>query len=622
MKITEKQSIVIKFAGDSGDGMQVTGGLFTSGSAITGNDIATFPDFPAEIRAPLGTVAGVSGFQIRFGSAPVHSAGDACDVLVAMNAAALKSNIENLKPQGILIVNSSGFDNRNLRLAGYNPMDQPLKDAEARGFMLIDVDLSKVAKKTLESYGLGSKEMERGKNMVALGMLSWMFSRPLDTILALAESKFRSKGDWKKWNKELIQAGWNLGDTMELFHERYEVRPASLPPGTYRGISGNEALALGLLCAAQKAGLKLFLGAYPITPASDILHELVKHKDKGVDTFMAEDEIAAICAAIGASYGGALGVTASSGPGIALKTEAMGLAVTLELPLVICNVQRGGPSTGLPTKTEQSDLLQAVWGRNGEAPMVVLAASSPKDCFNMAYKAVKIALEHTTPVLLLSDGYIANGAEPWKFPTFNELPEIIPRLIQPHTALEQTEPYLPYKRNNDFSRTHAVPGTPGMQHRIGGLEKQVETGHVSYDPQNHEKMVRLRQSKVEAVAETLPAVKPLLGPTQGALLILGWGSTLGAITEAVEKAQLAGMDVTQAHLKYIHPFPPHFFEFLKGFKIILIPEMNSGQLTALIKAKAPHKLNLHVLSKVQGKPFYATEIFNTIQEMYHGNTEA
>jgi 2-oxoglutarate ferredoxin oxidoreductase subunit alpha len=605
LKEIEIESVVIKFAGDSGDGMQVTGGIFTSGSALAGNDIATFPDFPAEIRAPIGTVAGVSGFQIRFGSIAVHTPGDECDVLVAMNAAALKSNLSTLKNNGIIIVNSQGFDARNLRLAGYPADATPLEHAISLGYNVINVDLSKVARETLADKGLGTKETERGKNMVALGLISWMYHRPLDTILALTEQRFGKKGEWSEWNKLLVKAGWNFGETIELFHERYNLRPASMKPGVYRGIAGNEALALGLLAASQKAGRSLFLGAYPITPASDVLHELAKYKRLHVDTFMAEDEIAAICASIGASYGGSLGVTVSSGPGIALKTEAMGLAIALELPLVICNIQRGGPSTGLPTKTEQADLFQAVLGRNGESPLIVIAPGSPKECFEMAFWASKLSLEHTTPVMLLSDGYIANGAEPWCFPSIKNLPVIVPAV-----ASDSETPYLPYERDENLVRKLAVPGTKGMQHRIGGLEKQARTGNISYDPDNHEQMVWIRKRKVENIARFIPPIKLEQGSMDASVLILGWGSTLGAITTAVEMAQNAGLKVAQAHLRFIHPFPENMATFLAGFTTVLVPEMNTGQLAFMLKATFPAQVVS--LSKIKGKPFSAKEIFDKI----------
>ncbi|MCZ2129737.1 MAG: 2-oxoacid:acceptor oxidoreductase subunit alpha [Bacteroidia bacterium] len=613
MTIVEKElnSVVIKFVGDSGDGMQVSGNLFTSTSALAGNDIATFPDFPAEIRAPIGTVAGVSGFQIQFGNERVYSPGDSCDVLVAMNAAALKSNLNTLKSDGIVIANSLGFDAKNLKLAGYPADADPLGEVQTKGYKLINVDLTKVAKETLSDKGLGNKEIERGKNMVALGLVCWMYQRPLDKVFALTERRFGKKGEWAEWNKMLIQSGWNFGETIEVFNERYVVKPAPLQPGKYRGIAGNEALALGFVAAAHKAKLRLFLGAYPITPASDVLHELAKHKKRGVDSFMAEDEIAAICAAIGASYGGNLGLTVSSGPGMALKTEAMGLAVSLEIPLVICNIQRGGPSTGLPTKTEQADLFQAMFGRNGECPMIVLAASSPKECFEMAFQAAKLSLEHVTPVILLSDGYIANGAEPWRFPSLKDLPEIKTKFAHAETD------YQPYARDENYVRQWAVPGMKGIQHRIGGLEKEDITGNVSYDPDNHQKMTELRQKKVDKVVDFIPELSIMNGPDTGKLLVLGWGSTLGAITTAVLDAHKSGINVSQAHLRYLNPFPKNLEKVLANFDKILVPELNMGQLSFILKSK--FNAEIIQLNKVKGKPFLAREILEKIIEINHGS---
>ncbi|MBX2985342.1 MAG: 2-oxoacid:acceptor oxidoreductase subunit alpha [Bacteroidia bacterium] len=613
MTIVEKElnSVVIKFVGDSGDGMQVSGNLFTSTSALAGNDIATFPDFPAEIRAPIGTVAGVSGFQIQFGNERVYSPGDSCDVLVAMNAAALKSNLNTLKSDGIVIANSLGFDAKNLKLAGYPADADPLGEVQTKGYKLINVDLTKVAKETLSDKGLGNKEIERGKNMVALGLVCWMYQRPLDKVFALTERRFGKKGEWAEWNKMLIQSGWNFGETIEVFNERYVVKPAPLQPGKYRGIAGNEALALGFVAAAHKAKLRLFLGAYPITPASDVLHELAKHKKRGVDSFMAEDEIAAICAAIGASYGGSLGLTVSSGPGMALKAEAIGLAVSLEIPLVICNVQRGGPSTGLPTKTEQADLFQALFGRNGECPMIVLAAGSPKECFEMAFQAAKLSLEHVTPVILLSDGYIANGAEPWRFPSLKDLPEIKTKFAHAETD------YQPYARDENYVRQWAVPGMKGIQHRIGGLEKEDITGNVSYDPDNHQKMTELRQKKVDKVVDFIPELSIMNGPDTGKLLVLGWGSTLGAITTAVLDAHKSGINVSQAHLRYLNPFPKNLEKVLANFDKILVPELNMGQLSFILKSK--FNAEIIQLNKVKGKPFLAREILEKIIEINHGS---
>jgi len=602
----EIESVIIKFAGDSGDGMQVSGSLFTSTTAIYGNDLSTFPDFPAEIRAPAGTVAGVSGFQIRFGSSLVHTPGDECDVLVAMNAAALKSNLSSVAPQGIIIANSSGFDSKNLRLAGYQADDLPLEQAEKMGFKVLNLDLSKVSKETLLGEKISTKELERGKNMVALGLVCWMFNRNLDQVLELTKQRFAKNPAWAEWNQRLVKAGWNFGETIELFHERYQVNAASLPSGKYRGVSGNEALALGLVAASHKAGLQLFLGAYPITPASDILHELAKLKHLGANTFMAEDEIAAITSAIGVSYGGNLGVTASSGPGIALKTEAIGLAVMLELPLVICNIQRGGPSTGMPTKTEQADLFQAIFGRNGECELIVVAPGTPKECFDIAFQAVKLSVEHMTPVMLLSDGYIANGAEPWKFPSMKNLAQITP-------PIAEAIPYKPYLRDGNLVRQWAFPGMKDMQHRIGGIEKEDITGNISYDPLNHHKMVYLRKEKVAKVAKSIPPQLILQGPQKGKILVIGWGSTKGAITSAVETAHKAGIEVSQIHIQYLHPFPENLGDILSSFEYILIPELNTGQLAFILKAN--FQIHPICFNKVQGKPFFAKEIFDKLIEI-------
>ncbi len=614
----ELQSAVIKFAGDSGDGMQVSGGLFTSGSALAGNDIATFPDFPAEIRAPMGTVAGVSGFQVRFGSQAIHSPGDQYDMLIAMNAAALKNNLASMKEKGIIVINTPGFDSKNLRLAGYAPTDNPIADIKNKGFQLIEVHFSKVSQEILKEEGLSQKELERGKNMVALGLACWIYRRPISTILTLTEQQFIHKNQWADRNKKLVQAGFNLGDTMEIFHERYVVRQAPMAPGQYRGISGNQAMALGFLAAGHRAGLNVFLGAYPITPASDILHEMARFKSYGVDTFMAEDEIAAITAAIGASYGGNLGITASSGPGMALKTEAIGLAVSLELPLVICNVQRGGPSTGLPTKTEQSDLFQAMFGRNGECPVPVIAASSPKDCFYAAFKAAKIALEFMTPVILLSDGYIANGAEPWKYPSIDDMPE-----IKPNFSPKEQEHYQPYARDHKGARFAAIPGTPGKHHRIGGLEKDALSGNISYEPLNHHAMTQWRKTKVDNVVVHAPNLSFIQGNSNSQLLLAGWGSTMGAITTAVENAIKAGYDVAQTHFHFIHPLPANTQEFLSSFQHIIIPELNTGQLAYIIKAQTG--IQPITLSKVKGQPFFAKDILDFIVSHFHqtqtSNTE-
>ena len=518
------EQVIIKFAGDSGDGMQLTGTQFTNTAALFGNDLSTFPDFPAEIRAPQGTLAGVSGYQLHFGSVNIYTPGDKCDVLVAMNAAALKANLKNLKEGGIIIANSDGFDPKNLRLANYPDGKSPLEDDTLGKFNVITMDVTKMTRAALVDSGLGTKEIDRAKNMFVLGFLYWMYNRSLAITIKFLEDKFGKKPAILDANLKVLRAGYNYGDTTETFRTRYQVQPAKMATGSYRNIMGNQATAIGLVAASHQAGIPLFVGTYPITPASDILHELSKHKSFGVKTFQAEDEIAGICTAIGASFGGSLAVTTSSGPGIALKGEAMGLAIMLEIPLVVINVQRGGPSTGLPTKTEQSDLLQALYGRNGEAPMPVIAAYSPGNCFYTAFEACRIALEHMTPVMMLSDGYIANGAEPWQYPTSADLKKIDVKFATEKNG----EHFLPYKRDEKLSRQWALPGTKGLEHRIGGLEKQHETGNISYDSDNHQFMVRMRESKVEKLLIIFHN-KHLIQTEKGKLLVVGWGSTYGAI---------------------------------------------------------------------------------------------
>jgi 2-oxoglutarate/2-oxoacid ferredoxin oxidoreductase subunit alpha len=599
-------NVIIKFAGDSGDGMQLTGTQFTNTAALFGNDLSTFPDFPAEIRAPQGTLAGVSGYQLHFGSVEIFTPGDYCDVLCVMNAAALKANIEFLRKGGTLIANTDGFDAKNLRLA--NIEKNPLEDGSLDGYQVIKIDVTKMTRAALTDSGLGVKEIDRAKNMFVLGYLYWMYNRTMDHTLKFLEEKFGKKPEILQANIKVLKAGYHFGETREE-SARYTVQPAKITPGTYRNIMGNQATAIGLIAASQKSGLQLFYGTYPITPASDILHELSRHKSFGVKTFQAEDEIAAICSAIGASFGGSLGVTASSGPGIALKAEAMGLALMLEIPLVIINVQRGGPSTGLPTKTEQSDLMQAVYGRNGEATMPVIAAATPSDCFNMVFEACRIAIEFMTPVIFLSDGYIANGAEPWMFPKSSDLPEIKVNFIKEKNAGDK---FLPYKRDEKLSRPWAIPGTKGLEHRIGGIEKQHETGNISYEPQNHEFMVRMREAKVEKVAEHVPEQKIEVGTEKGKLLILGWGSTYGAIKSAVLKARAEGYDVSHAHLRYIKPFPKNLGEVLYNFEHIIIPEMNTGQLIKMIRDK--YLIPAEGLNKIQGMPFAAEDIYTKIVE--------
>ena len=602
-------NVIIKFAGDSGDGMQLTGTQFTNTAALFGNDLSTFPDFPAEIRAPQGTLAGVSGYQLHFGSVEIYTPGDFCDVLVVMNAAALKANIRHLKKSGIIIANTDGFDAKNLRLAGVADGKSALDDGSLEGYNLIRIDVTKMTRASLANSGLGTKEIDRAKNMFVLGFLYWMYNRPMEHTLKFLKEKFGNKADILNANLSVLKAGYHFGDTREEFTTRYTVNPAKMPAGVYRNIMGNQATAIGLIAASKKSGLQLFYGTYPITPASDILHELSKHKNFGVKTFQAEDEIAAICSSIGASFGGSLAVTASSGPGIALKAEAMGLALMLELPLVIINVQRGGPSTGLPTKTEQSDLMQAVYGRNGESPIPVIAASSPSDCFTMVYEACRLAIEFMTPVILLTDGYIANGAEPWQFPKEADLPEIKVKFIKEKNAGDK---FLPYKRDEKLSRPWAIPGTKGLEHRIGGIEKQHETGNISYEPQNHEFMVHMREAKVQKIADYIPEQKIEVGTNKGKLLILGWGSTFGAIKSAVLQAREKGYDVSHAQLRYIKPFPKNLGEILYNFEHVLIPEMNSGQLIKMIRDK--FLIPAEGLNKVQGMPFAAEEIFKKIEE--------
>ena len=600
--------VVIHFAGDSGDGMQLTGTQFTTSSAIAGNDLNTFPDFPAEIRAPAGTTYGVSGYQIHFGSRKIHTPGDRSDVLVAMNPAALRVNLKHLRDGGIIIANNQGFSPKNLKLAGYDK--NPLEDGSLSNYQVYRVDISKLTANALEDLNLGSKVVERCKNFFALGLMYWMYNRPVEPTINWIQDKFKSKPELIEANTRALKAGLHYGDITEIFTTRYEVKPAKLKPGTYRNITGNSALALGLIAAAKKSNLELYLGAYPITPASDVLHELSQYKNYNVKTFQAEDEIAAITAAIGASYGGSLAVTATSGPGMALKMEAVGLAVMMELPLVIANIQRGGPSTGLPTKTEQADLFQAIFGRNSEAPVCVLAAATPSDCFTMAYEASRLAIKYMTPVILLSDGYIANGSEPWLFPKAKDLDEIP---VKFHT---DTENFMPYSRNEKtLARPWAIPGTPGLEHRIGGLEKQDLTGNINYEPENHQKMVNYRAEKIERIVDDVPDLE-VSGENEGELLIVGWGSSYGAITSAVERSRAKGKPVSQVHLRHLNPFPKNLGEILYNFKKVLVPELNKGQLVSILRSK--YLVPAMGYNKVQGLPFKADEIENKIDELLEG----
>jgi len=603
--------VVIKFAGESGDGMQLTGSQFTNNTALLGIDLSTFPDFPAEIRAPQGTLPGVSGFQLRFSSDRIFTPGDSCDVLVAMNAAALKSNLSSLKKSGIIIANIEGFDVKNLRLANYPDGVNPLEDGSLEGYEVIKMEVTKLTRETLKDFTLGTKEKDRAKNMFVLGFLYWMYNRNPENTINFLKEKFAKKPDILESNIKVLQAGYNFGDTTETFTTRYSVKKAVMPPGNYRSIHGNQALAYGLIAAAQKSGLQLFLGSYPITPASDILHELSRHKNFGIKTFQAEDEIAAISAAIGAAYGGSLGVTTTSGPGVALKSEAMGLAMMLEIPLLICDIQRGGPSTGLPTKTEQSDLLQVFYGRNGESPIPVVSASTPSDCFYAVYEAVRIAVQHMTPVVFLSDGYIANGSEPWKFPESKDLPPIE---VKFKSALgKDEEKFQPYLRDEKLVRPWAIPGTEGLEHRVGGLEKQDVTGNVSYDPENHEIMVKIREEKVERIADYIPEQQIDNGPAKGKVLVLGWGSTYGAIKSAVAELVKEGAEVSHVHLRYIRPFPKNLEAIIKNFDKILIPELNNGQLIKIIRDK--YLIDAKGYNKIKGIPFTKAELLAEIKKL-------
>ncbi len=606
--------IVIKFAGDSGDGMQLTGSQFTNSTALLGIDLATFPDFPAEIRAPQGTLPGVSGYQLRFSSDRVYTPGDECDVLVAMNAAALKTNLKALKKGGKIIANIDGFDAKNLRLANYPDGVNPLENGSLAGYEVIKMDVTKMTREALKEITMGMKEKDRAKNMFVLGFLYWMYNRDLDMTIKFLTDKFSKKPEILDSNVKALQAGYNYGDTTETFTTTYKVEKAKMEPGVYRSIMGNQALAYGLIAASQKSGLPLFLGSYPITPASDILHELSRHKSFGVKTFQAEDEIAAITSAIGASYGGALAITTTSGPGVALKTEAMGLAVMMEIPLVVVNIQRGGPSTGLPTKTEQSDLLQAYYGRNGECPMPVIASSTPSDCFEVAMEACRIAVQHMTPVMLLSDGYIANGAEPWRFPKSADLPEI--KVNFKKGLDEGEEKLMPYKRDEKLVRPWAIPGTPGLEHRIGGIEKQDITGNVNYEPENHQHMVFTRQAKVDKLADFIPEQKLDSGPAKGKLLVVGWGSTYGAIKSAVAELQSQGYSVSHAHLRYVRPFPRNLGAILKNFDQVLVPEINNGQLVKILRDQ--YLVDAKGYNKIMGVPITKTEMVLKIKEMLGG----
>lgn len=597
----------VRFAGDSGDGMQLTGTQFSDTTALFGNDLSTLPDYPAEIRAPAGTLYGVSGFQLHFSSSDIHTPGDNPDVLVAMNPAALKINLKDLKPGATIIVNTDAFDNKNLRLANYD--ENPLENDSLKGYNVIQVPITSLTARSLEGSPLSNKEVTRCKNFFALGMMYWLYGRPIENTLNWINEKFGKKPEIADANTKALKAGYYYGETTEIFSSRYQVEPASLPKGTYKNVSGNEATAYGFVAASAKSGLPLFLGTYPITPASDILHELSRHKNFGVKTFQAEDEIAGITSAIGASFAGNLAITTTSGPGVALKTEAIGLAVMTELPLVIVDVQRGGPSTGLPTKTEQADLLQAIYGRNGEAPVPVIAAATPSDCFYMAIEASRIALKYMTPVMLLTDGYLANGSEPWRIPHADELPEL---KVNFHT---EKEGFYPYTRDENLARPWVKLGTPGLEHRIGGLEKSHIYGNVSYDPDNHDFMIRMRAQKIKNIENDIPD-QEVKFEQEGELLVLGWGGTYGAITEAVIRSRAKGLKVSQAHIKYLNPFPKNLEKVLKNFKTVLIPEINLGQLARIIRSE--YLIPVQTFNKMKGLPFKASEIEAKITEVLGG----
>ncbi|MGC4086546.1 MAG: 2-oxoacid:acceptor oxidoreductase subunit alpha [Polyangiaceae bacterium] len=604
---TVLRSAVVRFAGDSGDGMQVTGDQFTVAAALARNDLATFPDFPAEIRAPAGTTYGVSGFQIHFASEHVYTPGDAPDVLVAMNPAALKTNLRDLKKGGLLIVNSGAFNAGNLKKAGYE--ENPLENGSLANYRLLPIDITKLTQNAVKDSGLSNKESNRCKNFWTLGLMFWIYGRPLEPTLRWIEQKFGKRPEVAAANALALKAGHIYGETTEVFqNNRYEVPAAPVERGVYRNISGNTATALGLVAAAQLSGRELVLGAYPITPASDVLHELSKHKHYGITTVQAEDEIAAVCAAIGASYAGSIGVTSTSGPGMALKTEAIGLAVTTELPLVIVDIQRGGPSTGLPTKTEQADLLQAVYGRNSEAPVCVIAAATPGDCFFMAIEAVRLAVKYMTPVILLTDGYLANGAEPWKIPDVASLPKIE---VKFRTDPEGFHPFL--RDEATLARPWAIPGTPGLIHRIGGLEKDYDSGHISYSPENHERMSRVRAAKIAGIANDVPEQKIEVGADSGKLLVVGWGSTYGAIRESVQRCRDRGLDVSHAHVRNINPFPKNLGELLKRFDRVLVPELNLGQLVKLLRSQ--YLVPAESFPKIQGQPFKIAELEDKIRKL-------
>jgi 2-oxoglutarate/2-oxoacid ferredoxin oxidoreductase subunit alpha len=613
-QVQKLDHVIIRFAGDSGDGMQLAGDRFTQETAIFGNDLSTLPNFPAEIRAPAGTLPGVSSFQLHFADHDILTPGDAPDVLIAMNPAALKANIKDLPRGGDLIVNTDEFTKRNLTKVGYEV--SPLEDGSLEQYNVHAVPITSMTVKALESFEITRKDAERAKNMFALGMLSWLYDRPVEGTLGFLKSKFANKPEIMQANVAAFQAGWNFGETTEAFSVRYEVKPAPLTRGTYRNISGNTALAYGLIAASQLAGLPLFLGSYPITPASDILHELARHKRFGVRTFQAEDEIGAIGAALGASFGGSLSVTSTSGPGMLLKAETIGLAVSVELPLIVCDIQRAGPSTGMPTKTEQADLLQAMFGRNGESPVPIVAPASPADCFNAAIEAARIAIKYRTPVILLSDGYLANGSEPWHIPEIAGLPDLSQQFAfaAPGSGDDDAGEFEPFRRDPvTLARPWAVPGTAGLEHRIGGIEKADITGDISYDPDNHDRMVRLRQAKVDGIAADIEPLSVDDPDGSARVLVIGWGSTYGSIGAAVRRVRNAGHPVAQAHLRHLNPFPPNLADVLRRYDKVLVPEINLGQLALLLRGR--FLVDVISYNRVRGLPFRAAELAGVIEDV-------
>ncbi len=611
-QIQQLDRVIIRFAGDSGDGMQLAGDRFTQETAAFGNDLSTLPNFPAEIRAPAGTLPGVSSFQLHFADHDILTPGDAPDVLVAMNPAALRANIDDLPRGADIIANTDEFTKRNLTKVGY--ASNPLEDGSLDGYQLHAIPITSVTVKALEGFDISKKDAERAKNMFSLGMLSWLYNRPADGTLRFLESKFASKPEIMKANVAAFQAGWNYGETTEEFSVQYEIKPASLPPGKYRNINGNTALANGLIAASQLAGLPIFLGSYPITPASDILHELSKYKRFGVRTFQAEDEISGVGAALGAAFGGALGITTTSGPGMCLKAETIGLAVALELPLVVCDIQRAGPSTGMPTKTEQADLLMALYGRNGESPVVVIAPSTPGDCFMTAIEATRLAVKYRTPVIILSDGYLANGSEPWRIPDVSELPDLSADFSFAPASEPGDGAFMPFQRDPEtLARPWAIPGTKGLEHRIGGIEKADGAGTISYDPDNHDKMVRLRQAKIDGIAADIPPLEVDDPDGNARVLVIGWGSTFGSIGAAVRKVRLSGGSVAQAHLRHLSPFPANLADVLKRYDRVLLPEINLGQLALILRGR--YLTDVISYNRVRGLPFLSSELSGVIQDV-------